>query len=198
MQQVSPPSDALIREWLENVIAKSGLKPTPFARGAGLAPSTILRNLEGEGSLDLRTINKIIKHYDVQGPPIYGEAPSKAPDFSEAELASYTSEVPTWWKVELAPKQGIWQVNTRSLELAGVLPSDVIIVDSGTTPKAGDIVVARVLTGASAETVLRLYDPPYLLTDTADPRSKRKPELVDNVRVSILGVQIKLFRERKD
>lgn len=194
----------IVRQWLVEAIAKSGLKPTPFATRAGLSPSTILRNLEGEVSLDLRSIDKIVDHYNIPGPSIYGEAQANAPGFSEAELASYTSDVPTWWKIELSPKQGLWQVNTRSLELAGVLPGDIILVDSNVAPKIPregeprDVVVAQILGAGTAETVLRLYDPPYLLTDTADPHSKRKPELVDNVRVSIWGVQVKLFRERKD
>lgn len=196
--------NAIVHQWLVDAIARSGLKPTPFATKAGLSPSTILRNLDGKGSLDRRSIDKIVAVYRIAGPSIYGEAPPIAPGFSEAELASYTSEVPTWWKLELSPRQGLWEVRTRALELAGVLPGDVILVDSNVaprTPQEGetrDIVVAQVLAAGSAETVIRIYDPPYLLTETADPTARRKPLLVDNDRVSIWGVQVKLFRERKD
>jgi hypothetical protein len=196
--------DAIVHRWLVDAIERSGLKPTPFALKAKLSPSTILRNLDGKGSLDRRSIDKIVSEYRIPGPPIYGEASAATPGFSEAELASYTSDVPTWWKLELSPRQGLWQVNTRALELAGVLPGDVILVDSNIaprTPREGeerDIVVAQILTAGSAETVIRIYDPPYLITETADPAARRKPLLVDNDRVSIWGVQIKLFRERKD
>lgn len=197
-------ANAIVYQWLVDAIARSGLKPTPFATKAGLSPSTILRNLDGKGSLDRRSIDKIVSVFRIPGPSIYGEASATAPGFSEAELASYTSDVPTWWKLELSPRQGLWAVHTRALELAGVLPGDVILVDSNVAPRqpqegeARDIVVAQVLTAGAAETVIRIYDPPYLLTETADPAARRKPLLVDNVRVSIWGVQVKLFRERKD
>jgi hypothetical protein len=200
----SGDADDVVRQWLYDAIEASKLKPTPFATKAGLSPSTILRNLDGKGSLDRRSIDKIVSVYRIPGPSIYGEAPATAPGFPEAELVSFTTDVPAWWKVELGPRQGLWVVRTRALELVGILPDDVILVDSDVTPRLPregeprDIVVAHNLSAGSAETVIRIYDPPYLVTETADPAARRKPLLVDHTSVSIWGVQTKLFRERKD
>lgn len=207
MQQSQPESgasrDEIVRQWLSDLIKSQKVKPTPFANAAGVAPSTLFRTLEGKGGLDPVTIDKIREHYKVPGPTVYGVAPTTAPGFFEAELASYTSDVPTWWKLELTPRQGLWTVRTRGIELVGVLPDDVILVDSNVRPRIPregelrDIVVAQIITADSAETVLRVYDHPYLVTETTDPAARRKPLAVDNERVSIWGVQIKLFRERK-
>lgn len=49
---------------------------------------------------------------------------------------------------------------------------------------------------AAAETALRIYDPPYLVTETSDPAARRKPELVDGDRVSIWGPVVRLLRIR--
>lgn len=189
--------DELIRSWLDGVLRQTGLKPTPLAKRAGLSPSTLLRFLDGEGSLDLSTIDKIVDTYGVPGPQLYGEGAAHA--FAEPDLVVIETDGPALWQVQLKPTQGVWQLKTRVLELAGFLPGDLLVFDSAVKPEARDIVVAQVLSGGSppeAETVLRLYDPPYLLTETTDPAMKRKPLLVDNDRVGIWGVFVKMLRTR--
>ena len=76
------------------------------------------------------------------------------------------------------------------LDLVGVLPGDVLEFELGTPPRAGDIVVAQVYDSeaAAAKTVIRLYQPPVLITHSTDPNLGNRPLLIDaaEVRVKIM------------
>lgn len=97
----------------------------------------------------------------------------------------------------LSPNQYIRTINTRALELAGYLPGDSVVFDMSVAPREGDAVAANVykLEGG-AMTVLRLYDPPYLVTRTMDQRIMTKPRPVDDHLVKIMAVAIRLVRAR--
>jgi AcrR family transcriptional regulator len=90
-----------------------------------------------------------------------------------------------------------WIIRSRALELAGILPGDIALVDLGATPHVGDVVYAQIYDMAqmSAETIVRQYDPPYLLSATLD-RRHRRPILLDSGHVAIKGVMIALIRPR--
>ena len=89
----------------------------------------------------------------------------------------------------------LWQVTGRALECAGYLPEDIAIVDfDRTEPKTGDVVCAEVhdFQSGAAVTVLRIAEPPYLIADSND-HDYRKPELVDNERVKVMGTVVARF-----
>ena len=198
----APEGDAKIRAWLRWAMKLTGMRPSPFAKEAGLSPSTVLRAIDEENpiSMERRSIDKIVERFEIPGPDTYLTQGSYARSttiraaFVDVELEKYTAETPN-----LTSTQGRWEIRTRALELAGYLPGDTVIADSGEAPRANDVVIARHLhTGKpGADTVLRIYDPPYLLTATLDDNAKRKPLLVDNVNVSIWGVVVKSWRERR-
>ncbi|WP_414462930.1 hypothetical protein [Hyphomicrobium sp. DY-1] len=178
------------------------LKPTPLAKTAGLSPSTILRALDEENpsGLERRSIQKIVDAFGYPWPQSYGgQSPAKPdefiPGFSEEEMALAS---PKDADTPLSPTQADWQIKSRVLELAGYLPGDFVRADSSVMPRPNDIVVAQILRTArpGADTVLRLYDPPYLTTATMDDRLREKPRPVDNVNVSIWGVVVRSWRVR--
>lgn len=193
---------AAVRAWLVEVLKKTGLKATPLAKAAGLAPSTVLRALDTEkgATLDTRSIAKIVEKLKVAPPPSLFAMPGPAPDgFAESELEAVAVDGGTRFAgIVLTATQGVWRVRTRALELAGYLPGDEVLADSATQPRARDVVVAQVVDHRSggAETVLRVYDPPYLITETAAAEARQKPVLVDNDRVSIWGPVIVALRAR--
>lgn len=199
-----PGDDALIRDWLRWVMQTTRLKPTPLAKKAGLAPSTVLRALDEQNpvSLERRSIAKIVATLRVPSPAAFGQADFQRTDmqgFAEAEIEPFTAQsAPELDLPALMPTQGLWRIRTRALELSGYLPGDMALADSAVVPRAEDVVVGQILNTAQpgAETVLRLYDPPYLLTATLDSKARRKPALVDNTRVAIWGVVIKSWRSR--
>ncbi len=86
------------------------------------------------------------------------------------------------------PGVDVWQVKSRTLELAGFLPGDMMLVDTFATERLapGDIVVAQVYSRTGAKTVLRRWLPPVLVAATMD-KSDEQVFVVDNDNVSIRG-----------
>lgn len=195
--------DDAVRVWLRDVMRTTGLKPTPLAKAAGLAASTILRALDptNPGSLERRSIEKIMRTFGVAPPPLYVERGATAQGgtgLAEPELVE-SREIDES-DPDLAPTQKEWTIKTRALELVGYLPGDLVRADSAATPKTRDVVVAQIIEHdrGAPKNVLRVYDPPYLLTETLDPHARRKPLLVDHDTAEIWGVVVRSVRQRKD
>lgn len=72
-----------------------------------------------------------------------------------------------------------------------LLAGDVVILDLNASAKSGDLVVAQVIDTdiGAADTVLRRYLPPYLVTATAEPG-----EITDRDDVVIKGPVVASFR----
>ncbi len=196
---------AIVRAWLQGVLAKTGLKATPLAKAAGLAPSTVLRALDPDtnSTLDTRTIAKIVDKFGIAPPPLIlrGEraGTNQGLGFAAPELEALLAPDNFHFAGKaLTPTQGLWTVRTRAIELAGYVPGDDLLADSAVGPRARDAVVVQILDQrvGTAETVLRVYDPPYVITETADPTARAKPLLVDNDRVAIWGVVVAAMRKR--
>lgn len=90
-----------------------------------------------------------------------------------------------------------WVIKGYALELSGYLPGDIVVVDLNMQPKPQDIVCALLYDwpGGKAETVFRLYDPPFLLTNSLR-FGAQKPLLVDDSSVVVRGVVDGMFRRR--
>lgn len=88
-----------------------------------------------------------------------------------------------------------WVLKTRALESEGYLPGDVVIVDLNEAPKVGDVVCAQVFgPEGRAETVFRLWQPPYLI---GTGREARQPLRVGEDAVMLKGVVVASFRPRQ-
>lgn len=187
-----------IRSWLKEVVSITGLRPTPLAKAAGLAPSTLLRALDPEhpGSLERRSIEKIVEKFKVAPPGMYNEPQSRQPRFAEDELDHFDLRESL---VPLEADETPLRLKARSLDLAGYLPGDIVIANQKIIPRPRDVVIASVIDQRSGktETVLRVYDPPYLLTESSDPSARHKPLLVDNDRISIWATVVRAVRLRK-
>lgn len=188
-------------EWLDWVGARTGLSDTALASAAGQSPNTITRFRRRDGAtLSTLTIRLISEFTGLPGPDSY-KLPS-AGGFAE-EAVRYQparEDDPLVAKlVSLALKDrnnaASWRLRTRALELRGYLPGDVLVSDAAAVARAGDAVVAQVydLRTGSAETVFRVLEPPYLMPASSDP-GFRKPLLIDNERVIVMGVITQAFR----
>jgi hypothetical protein len=97
------------------------------------------------------------------------------------------------------PGVDVWAVKGRSMDLAGYVDGDMIVVDShrAERARAGDDVLAQVydLNHADAQRVFRRYDPPFLFAISTD-QAELKPMLVDNERVVIVGVVTSSWRQK--
>lgn len=182
-------------EWLRQAVQHSGLAPTTFAKACGLTATTVTRRLKAgavpEQALNAATIAKISAFTGLPGPD--GAMP---PGMAEPDAVPYVAGEEAQDRETAAVKalvggrEGVdaWVIRTRAVESAGLVPGDIALIDLTAAPKAGEIVVAQIYdrTG-SAQTVFRVYDPPYLTAASSDP-AFRKPFTVDNNLVVILGV----------
>ena len=79
-------------------------------------------------------------------------------------------------------------VSGDALAARGVLDGDHLMIDTTASPAVNDLVVAHIY-GAQrrAKMVARVYDPPYLISYSQKVED-RKPILIDDAHVKIVGV----------
>ena len=185
------------REYLRRVIAHMRKPPTRIAKEVGVAASTLTRllNENSTATLHARTISRLQEY---SGVSFFGGDPSAPPTFRGLaedavpfDAKSADPAVSAAIKALIGGRQAAdpWTMRTRALERRGYLPGDIVIVDLGRRPEAGDVVCAQVYDWrrGAAETVMRVYDPPYLLEASLDEQL-RKPLVVDDEQVIIKGV----------
>ncbi|HVV91849.1 MAG TPA: hypothetical protein VHD15_00375 [Hyphomicrobiales bacterium] len=187
------------RAWLEQIRAATNLPLTRIAAEAGLAESTLTRLFSRTytGTLHALTIEALKRRFQVPGPDQAAqtglretEATPYVADESEA------SDHAVHALLGARPAADPWVLRTRALDLAGYLPGDIVVLDLNATPRHGDVVCAQIydFERMRAETIWRIYEPPFLLAASTDP-SFRRP--VSDTSVSIKGVVVAAFRRRR-
>lgn len=197
------------KEWIKAVAASMNLSVSDLARKSGMAASTLTRYInDASGSLTVtdRTLDAIVAYSGIPKHVMPGQRRVLGfgePDAVPFERDEAAAELPDWVRDAVRAAKGNrngvepWIMKGRSLDLLGVLPGDVLLIDQNRRPKAGDIVRAQVtdlLTG-STETVIRRFDPPFIVAHSAK-LGPQKPELVDDDRVVIMGVEVGVIRSR--
>ena len=192
-----------ISQWLKPLVDKAG-SIGKLARLTTVSKQTISRAIDPgpDYTSVMQTVNilKIASSMGVQPPAGIG-APSLPSGFSEPESFEIShNEVPE----ELHPShldQHVFRINTRAIELPphGYMPGDIVMIDRTVKPQKNDVVCAQVIDNHSgtAETVWRVYDPPYLYPQTTDSLINKKPLTVDGESVDIVGPIIKSLRVRE-
>lgn len=197
------------KEWLRAVARYMNLSLSELALKAGLAASTVTRYInDGTGTLTIteRSLDKIATYTGIPKNVFPGQR--RLPGFGESEAVPYDAaageRLPAWVEAAIAAhKQGRpgvepWLMKGWALDLLGIYPGDVLMIDQNRRPKAGDVVCAQLtdLATGRAETVMRRYEPPYVVTHSAKTGPSR-PELVDDERVIIMGVEDGIIRPRQ-
>jgi transcriptional regulator with XRE-family HTH domain len=195
------------RGYLNTVLQRTGWSQSELALRAGLDPSTLSRFLSGdrEGhSLRPATIRKIEKVSGISFSTNKNEPDTVAQGFAEAEAEPLTV-------IPASPMNAIvaalanghrnvdpWTLRSNALESAGFRPGDIVIVALGDTPLSGDVVCAQHYDWSTgkAETLFRIFQPPYLVAASPDPAFMR-PLVVDDAKVQIKGVVINTIRSRR-
>ncbi len=200
------------RAWIKELQRSTGLKLTPLATNAGLGETTLTRLFKDDyhNTLSNLVIQALCDFYKVPGPDEYfskrhrsslgfGTDERSFANFEEGELidpSNSAAELEALWKILKAGRTSVepWRLKARALEMAGYLPGDLLVVDTNgiaATARAGDVVCAKVMQrrDGSAETVFRLFDPPFLVAAALEAAAF-KPLLVDNDRVMIKGVVV--------
>jgi hypothetical protein len=190
------------RVWLRAILERLKIAPTALAQKAGLAQPTITRFLNDKTAthaLSARTIAAIKRAsgmtYGPDPRPV-GARDREAIPFSPKSSGDVADMV----RAAIAGRNAIdpWTMHSRALETAGYIPGDVMIVDLNATPQPGDVVCAQLYDWArsNAQTVFRLWEPPYLTPATHDPKL-RQIYPVDNHNVVMKGVVMATIRPRQ-
>lgn len=195
MSEQALASRQLVRDWITGIERRFNVSRAEIASRSNMKPSTIYRWFDDDFS-HMPSYPKLRQIADAFGIEMPGTVAPVA-GFSEADATRYDS-APLETSEALAPNQSDWRLGTRALELAGFVPGDVVRLDISIASRPGDAVFAQVynLERGMAQTRLRLFDPPYLVTRTMDPDVNAKPLYVDGEHVVILGPIIRSTRIR--
>jgi transcriptional regulator with XRE-family HTH domain len=195
------------KDWIRAVAAYMNLSLSDLAVKSGLSPSTVTRYINdttGKLTITERSLDAISLFTGVPKHIMPGQR--SLPGLGESEAVLYDErhgELPEWVKATVAGaignRNGVepWIMRSWALDLLGILPGDVLLIDRNKRPKPGDVVCAQLtdLSTGSMETVMRRYEPPFITTHSAKIGPTR-PEAVDDNRVVILGVEAGLIRPR--
>lgn len=202
------PNPPDTKAWIKAVAAHLNLSISALAQRTGVAPSTLTRYVnDRSGTLTIKdaTLDAIAGFSGV--PKLIMPGTRLPLGMSEAGVVPYrageSEPLPDWVAdaVEKAKagRNGIdaWIIKDRALDLLGILPGDVVLIDQNRRARAGDVVCVQLtdLVTGNVETVMRHYEPPYVLTYSARMQPAR-PEAVDDERVIIMGVSIGAIRPR--
>ena len=194
-------------EWVRAVMSYLGVpSANQLAEMAGVNPANIQRPLSPnyKGKFGVATIARIAAAANLR--PM--EFPSRPAGLGEPEAAQFTfdgaqdaidSNIDRAVRELTRGRNGRdpWIMKSYALEMSGVLPGDILIVDMNLQPKPKDIVCAQIYSrgGREAETVFRVYEPPYLMMNSLR-YGIQKPIPVDGEDVVIRGVVDGMFRRR--
>lgn len=196
------------KEWVRAVARYMNLSLSDLALKSGLAASTVTRYInDTSGTLTIteRSLDAIARYSGVPKHVLPGER--RLPGFGESEAVPYSEwqdeKLPEWVLAAIAAhkrnRNGVepWIMKGWALDLLGILPGDVLMIDQNARPRGGSIVCAQLtdLATGKTETVMRRYEPPYLVTHSAKIGPTR-PEMVDDERVVIMGVEDGVIRPR--
>ncbi|AVT76599.1 hypothetical protein RPPS3_25360 [Rhodopseudomonas palustris] len=198
-EQIDARVARMHRDYLHNVVAETKKQPTTIAKLLNISPSTltrIYRPKDGQISkMSAGTLARLEEFSGLAAPSLEPE-PQKQPSEFREDATRYEADAgdPTLAAMIatiIGNKKNIdpWVIRSRSLECAGFMPGDVVLVDLSTMPRASEPACAQVYNwrGGTAETVMRILEPPYLVAATFDP-ALRKPLLVDDDRVIVKGL----------
>jgi len=187
-------------DWVNSILSSKNWTPHRLSKEAGISPSALtkfINDTTGTRTLNSYTVEKLASG---SGIPFNGSGANKS--FSETKTPEFELELTNEKSAPIEAlrngRNGVdaWTIRTRALELAGYLPGDTVIVDQNASPQAGDVVLAQVYNrNGDPETVMRIYEPSFLMAATMDP-GHIMPILI-NKDVIIRGVVISSLRSRR-
>lgn len=194
-------------DWVKAVMAHMGLtSANALAVAAGVNPANVQKPLNPnyKGKFGVDTIARIATAAGLR--PM--EFPDRAGGFSESEAQPFVYDekadaiAANFDRAIRELTRGragrdAWVMRSFALEMSGILPGDVLIVDMNLQPRPKDVVCAQIYqwSAGKAETVFRVYEPPYLVMNSLR-FGTTKPVPVDGQDVVIKGVVDGVMRRR--
>jgi SOS-response transcriptional repressor LexA len=191
------------RQWLQTAVRARGESASQIAKAAGVSDTTVTRFLNNpnyQGVLNPLTVQRISEYTGIAGPGAdEGQAPMRSfreeavPYVAEGDAPARTGAVAAL--LAGRPHAYAMVMQSTALELAGVRPGDIMIIDPLVAPADGDVVCAQLEEGMGATTVYRIFQMPNLVGASFDPRAVR-PESINGTTRRIVGVMTDLVRRR--
>lgn len=188
------------REYLTALPGLTGKSLTALAKEIAVSPSTLLRPLAKGTTVKLRpgTIYKLAHHTGIAFPPggpVLTQARLRAAAgelYGEVALVDLVDHALRAVLAQLAGDQAFIaiQVQSRALDLAGIVPPDLVLATIDTTPKPGDLVLAELRD--SGDLLLRQFRragaTEILVTRSTDAELEHAVIPLDGERVRLRGV----------
>lgn len=179
-------------DFVREALQKSGLNQTQLALKAKISPSTLSRFFSGASDV-------LLGHSLMRISAVTGVALPQVAGFEEGEveMAEIDPDQFAPPDPEKFPKLMTLKVKTEELVREDIQKGDHLVIDSALQPTRGALVCAQVYDKnyMKAETVIRWYEPPYLVSPSTDP-AHRMPISLDE-HVQIKGVVVRLLRRRE-
>ena len=179
----------LIKEIMERYLVEIG----DIGERANLNPSTIYRWLDPSktNAPSTTSLRKIRAAFDLDSPRPGG----RPTGFAEQELARYDGP-PLEGELKYDnPNQTRFVLQTRALDMLGLMQGDIVLVDLTAKPKSGDIAYVQIYSpDGSAETKLRLLRGDFLYARSFDPTIFETPIYHDGDRVVLKGKLVRSLR----
>ena len=201
-------------KWFKIQQKKAGVTAGDIAEKMGRARSNVSHIYAGQQKMSLEwaqafsevlevPLDEVLKHAGVLGAKA---AQHVAPGFSESDAVPFVGQGGEAARIAQtadtlgggSPGIDVWTVKSLAMVVGGYLPGDHILVDTHQSErcKPGDVVLAQNYNHQSgtAETILRRYEPPVLVSASTDPAHARAL-VVDFSNVVIRGKVIASWRK---
>ncbi len=201
------------KDWFKRRLRMQGKTSDDLAKAIGRDRAVVSRIMNGHQQMSLDQAKVIAGELGVDVSEVLvrsgmTDAPmaqALQPGFAESDAAAWVpgpalAEGASVASIAAAmgggkPGIDVWRVRSQAMALAGMLAGDFMLVDSNQAErvKPGDVVVAQIYNRTGATTVLRRFEPPVLVSDSADP-TDRKVHVVDGINVVIRGKVVASWR----
>lgn len=209
-------TDHRLQEWRE----KRKLSQRELASATGINQNTIWKLENGEQQMRVQHLKTFARALNVTPidllPDEYVQNEQKNTEFMECEAQAWhpakrnnsvkdtidTDNKRNYQDFITAllhdnPRRSAWVYKGRSLEHEGYKSGDIFIMDEDVKPQAGDIVCAQIYNNNNADTLFRVFQPPFLLAASSRPEF-RAPIMIDTFRVRVVGTVTETFRKHRD
>lgn len=198
---------------LKQLMASHGITQTGLAQILGRDKSVITNLFQGRRQLKADEAMLIARHIGVPVTQVLGVPPELkggAGMYEPPVLIPFQHE-PTPGKKRLGvvkrdgrsflevaegsgytPKAYALEVADDSMNLSGILPGDVVISELDRACKPGQVVVAQHYQGKGAKTVIRRWQPPFLMPHSTAPGFR--PLNAEEGEVRLVSPVLKLIR----
>lgn len=183
-----------LRQWLTDSLQARGITATRAAKENKIATTTLTKFLNDPNykfTPSLRIVTRLEHYFGNSAPRASGgNNAMSVVEGLQVEPARMRIELRKAIEALIAGRRAeVWELHSRSMEIAGYLPGDVVVVDPHEQPIDGDVVAADVFNPATGtrRPVFRRFQKPYLVAASFEPIFAA-PMLIDDKLVIVKGV----------